>query len=76
MNQDKFLKLLRQAIDLKPEAPLSMATELKSISNWDSLSMIAVISMLDFECRVVASADSLRSCKTVAEIFALAEKPS
>jgi acyl carrier protein len=74
VKHDDLLGQIRDAIDVDPAAPFSETTELKSLSNWDSLSMIGVLSMLDFEYRIVVSADTLRSCVTVADIVALVEK--
>jgi acyl carrier protein len=73
VNRDELINRIRIAIDLDSATPFSETTELKSLSSWDSLSMIGVLSMLDFEYRVVVSADSLRSCVTVADIVALVE---
>lgn len=71
MTKQDFFSALQDM--LQCDEPLTAATELTSMEEWDSLAFMAVIAFFDknFGQRIVFS--DLKKCRTVADVMALAK---
>ena len=71
---EEKLALIADALDvdkglIKPE------TVLQKLEEWDSMGMIAIISMLDKKYTVQLKADQIKALKTVADILGFMQQP-
>lgn len=62
------LALIADALDADEEL-IKPETVLKELEEWDSMGVIAVISMLDKKYKVQLKADKIKALKTVADIL-------
>jgi acyl carrier protein len=68
MEQEKFLEQFIAQFDTEPVG-VTMETEFRNIDDWDSLTALGVISMIDDEYNVKLSGEELKSSTTVMDIF-------
>jgi acyl carrier protein len=68
MTEEKFLKQFIAQFDDEP-AGVTMDTDFRDIDDWDSLTALGIISMIDDEYNVKLSGEELKSSKTVMDIF-------
>jgi acyl carrier protein len=67
-----FCRKLAEVLDVET---VSEADALEDLPDWDSLSALSVIAMLDSEYGVNLTAMELRKIQTVAELAKLVERP-
>ena len=73
MNQETKLSLLENVMDLD-EGTLTADTVLADLDEWDSLSVLSFISLMDEQFgKNIAGKDAL-ACNTVGELMAMMEK--
>jgi acyl carrier protein len=65
--EEKFLRLFAEI--LEREKLLNLDDKLENIEEWDSLSALALVSMLDDEYGVIMGSKDLERMKTVQDIF-------
>ena len=68
MEEEKFLKQFISQFDDEPTG-VTMDTDFRDIDDWDSLTALGIISMIDDEYSVKLSGEELKSSKTVMDIF-------
>jgi len=68
MEEEKFLKQFISQFDDEPIG-VTMDTDFRDIDDWDSLTALGIISMIDDEYSVKLSGEELKSSKTVMDIF-------
>ncbi len=68
MTNEKKLELLAETMDLEAE-DITADKVLSDIEEWDSVSAISFIAMLDDEFGKTISAGDLKRCKTVADLM-------
>lgn len=68
MTNEKKLELLAETMDVDA-ADLAENKSLSDIEEWDSVSAISFIAMLDDEFGKTISAGDLKRCKTVADLM-------
>jgi acyl carrier protein len=68
MEEEKFLKQFISQFDDEPTG-VTMDTDFRDIDDWDSLTALGIISMIDDEYNVKLSGEELKSSKTVMDIF-------
>jgi len=68
MEEEKFLKQFIAQFDDEPTG-VTMDTDFRDIDDWDSLTALGIISMIDDEYNVNLSGEELKSSKTVMDIF-------
>lgn len=71
MNLEKFIQDFEEAVEDVEPGSLSAETVFQELAVWDSLAILTVIAMLDAEYDVRLKADVLKSCGTLAALFAL-----
>ena len=69
MKEDEFFCALREAADVDDKTPLDMGMKLESLPTWDSLALISFIAALDLKHGIVTSAQTVRGCATLKELF-------
>lgn len=72
MDITKKLSLLEECMDLDEET-LKIDDYLSSYEEWDSVSALSVISMIDTHFNKTVTGNELKNAKTVADIIALME---
>ena len=70
MTTSDFLTKLSQTLLLE-EPALTPATDLTSLPAWDSMGMVAVLSMIDESLGATLPRGALQKCATVNDIMAL-----
>jgi len=65
---EEKLALIADALDADEEL-IKPETVLEELEEWDSMAVIAVISMLDKKHKVQLKADQIKALKTVADIL-------
>ncbi|MBT3279185.1 MAG: acyl carrier protein [Phycisphaerales bacterium] len=70
MNQAEFLEELEVVLD-EDAGTLAPATLIADIEGWDSTGLLSVIALLDGDLGVHVNIDTLRACKTLADLIAL-----
>ena len=68
------LTLIADALDADKEL-IKPETILQKLEEWDSMGMIAIISMLDKKYKVQLKADQIKALKTVADILGFMQQP-
>jgi acyl carrier protein len=71
---DGFLRELEQAIEGLEPGQLQAATRFHELPQWDSLAVLATLTVVDGQLGVQMSADELRQCETLGDLFALASR--
>lgn len=70
---EKFIESFKEALDIE-DIEIMEDTILEEIEEWDSVGYISTMAMIDEEYDEVISANNLRECKSVADIFNLIGK--
>ncbi|AIF53721.1 hypothetical protein [Pelosinus sp. UFO1] len=66
---DKFLEVLAEVLDT--EAQFTMDTVLKTIEEWDSLSVVSFAAMADIEYGKKLVASDIKKAQTVKDLYNL-----
>ena len=72
MNIDKFVELFAEQFDDTPKSEFNPDTDFKKLGEWDSLTALAVIAMVDEEMEKRITGSDIRNCTTISELFDLA----
>jgi acyl carrier protein len=67
----QFIDNFQSAVDFQEPVEITSGTELASLAEWDSLAALGVIVMFDMEYGKTITGNDLKSCKTIADLFAL-----
>lgn len=68
MTNEEKLELLAEAFDLDV-GELALDTELEGMDNWDSMTKLSLVSMLDEKFKKTLTKDVIASFKTVKDIL-------
>ncbi|MFC2107379.1 acyl carrier protein [Bacteroidota bacterium] len=72
MDLEKFVKLFAEQFDSTPEDQFTPTTIFKDLDEWDSLTALSVIAMIDEEMEKRITGADIRSCETIEELYKLA----
>ena len=72
MTLDEFVKAFAAEFDDTPEDQFTAATEYKTLEEWGSLTALSIISMVDENMDKTITGADLRACKTIEDLFNLA----
>lgn len=68
----EFVTRIREQFTMvEGEPPLDMDSDFKSYPSWDSLTALLVLDMIDDNYQREVSADDLRTCETVGDLYDL-----
>jgi acyl carrier protein len=68
---DQFITNFQTAVDFQDPVDITAETELAALPEWDSLAALGVIVMFDMEYGKTITGNDLKTCKTIADLFAL-----
>lgn len=68
---EQFIESFASAVDFQEPVEMSMQTELKSLSEWDSLAALGVIVMFDVEFSKTITGEHLKKAVTIGDLYAL-----
>lgn len=68
-----FIDAFAAEFDETPAEVFAPATVYKELEEWNSLTALSIISMVDDECGKTITGADLRSCSTIEELFNLIE---
>ena len=71
MNRIEFIKQVSDILEIDP-GNLTGSEILEEIGNWDSLSIISFVAMVDAELNRIVSPEKLRQAKTIDDLADLA----
>lgn len=74
MTFDEFMFKFSDQFDETDANDINPDTEFQKLEEWSSLEALCVISMADEEYGKQISADDIRACKTVKELYDFLEK--
>ncbi len=69
MNIQDFITDFEEQFEKVEGGSINPETEFKSVKGWDSLTAMLVIDMVNEKYGKTLSADSIRKCKTVNDLF-------
>ena len=72
MTLDEFVSAFAAEFDETPENQFKANTEYKTLEEWGSLTALSIISMVDENMDKTITGADLRACKTIEELFNLA----
>ena len=75
MNIQEFVQAFEEALELQA-GQVKPDTQLSSITRYDSMGRLSVMAMADTKLGIVLDADALERCRTVSDLYALAQKPA
>lgn len=72
MTLDEFVEAFAAEFDETPENQFKADTEYRTLEEWGSLTALSIISMVDEQLDKTITGADLRACKTIEELFDLA----
>jgi acyl carrier protein len=70
MNKTEFINQIADILEIEP-INLSGAEVLEEIGNWDSLSIISFVAMVDTEFKIIVDPEKLKNAKTINDLIEL-----
>lgn len=71
MEIKKFVKLFAAEFDETPIEQFMAGTVYKSLDEWNSLTALSIISMVDDACGITITGADLRACTTIEDLYNL-----
>lgn len=69
MNENKFLSLFREVLEMDKNQSLKPVTRFRELEEWDSLSQLSLIAMLDDEYAIEIETEDLDKLETVRQLM-------
>lgn len=73
MELQEFIKLFAEQFDETPAAAFVPAADYKNLEEWNSLTALSVIAMIDDECQKRITGADLRACTTIEDLYNFVE---
>lgn len=73
MNEHEFIANMEELLETD-QGSISLATQLDSLQQWDSLAFVSFLAMADSKCGVRVAPTELRQCKSIADLMKLVER--
>ena len=74
MDKTKFIECFADALELNTPETLTLNTEFRTLDEWDSLSYLSIIAMLDEEYSIQIENAKFKKLNTIGDIIAYIEK--
>jgi acyl carrier protein len=71
MNKSEFIKQIADILEIESEN-ITGSEMLEELGNWDSLSIISFVAMVDAELNRIVSPEKLKQAKTINDLIELA----
>ena len=65
----KFIENFESILDDEPNFQLEMSSKFRDLNEWDSLTALSLIAMLDEEYNVKLTGDQIKGFETLEDIF-------
>ena len=72
MELENFIALFAEQFDETPADQFKSSTVFKDLEEWDSLTALSVIAMVDEEMEKRITGADIRACETIEELYKLA----
>jgi acyl carrier protein len=69
--KDQFLNNFNEILDDEPKFKLELNSKFRDLDEWDSLTALSLIAMLDEEYKITVTGDQIKSLETLGDIFNL-----
>jgi acyl carrier protein len=69
--ETQFLNNFIDILDDEPNFNLELNSKFRDLDEWDSLTALSLIAMMDSEYNITISGDQLKNLETLADIFNL-----
>jgi acyl carrier protein len=69
--EQKFLKNFAEILDEEPNLNLNLNSKFRDLDEWDSLTALSLIAMLDDEYKITLTGDQINNLETLGDIFKL-----
>jgi acyl carrier protein len=66
--EDKFIELFKKTLDIQ-DAQIDLYTKFRDLENWDSLSFLSVLAMIDEEYDVIIEGNDFRRLVTIGDLI-------
>jgi acyl carrier protein len=73
MNEQEFIASIEELLEIDPGS-ISLATQLDSLQEWDSLAFVSFLAMADSKYGVRVTPTELHESKSMADLMKLVEK--
>ena len=73
MNINEFIEKLADQFEDTELSELQSDTEFQQLDDWSSLSTLGIIALIRTEYGKKITADEIRSCRTICDLYELAE---
>jgi len=70
MNKSEFIKQIADILEISPDN-LTGSEILEEIGNWDSLSIISFVAMVDDELKKIVDPEKLKEAQTINDLIEL-----
>lgn len=74
MEMNEFIEKFAEAVEMDDASVLTPETEFRSLEEWDSLSYLSVIAMIDEEFDVQIETPEFKQQKTIQDLYNTATK--
>lgn len=69
--ENSFLNNFYQILDDEPNFKLELNSKFRDLDEWDSLTALSLIAMLDEEYKIKVTGDQIKNLETLGDIFNL-----
>ena len=69
MNKEQFLRNFKEALEMESNGIIVMKHPFRELEEWDSLSQLSLIAMLDEEYEVELDSEALETLRTVEDLY-------
>lgn len=66
---DKFIESFKEILDNPDDVTISSSTLFKDLEDWDSLTNLSLMVMVDSDFNVKLNADEIKNCNTISDLF-------
>ena len=65
--EDKFIQLFKETLEIQ-DSVIDLSTKFRDLENWDSLSFLSVLAMIDEEYDVIIEGNDFRRLVTIGDL--------
>jgi len=69
--KNQFLDNFNEILDDEPNFKLELNSKFRDLDEWDSLTALSLIAMLDEEYKITVTGDQIKKLETLGDIFNL-----
>jgi len=73
MMEEKFIKLFKETVEID-NLEIDLNTKFRDLENWDSLTFLSVLAMIDEEYDVIIEGNDFRKLETIQDLISEIKK--